>query len=326
MYVIAEIASAHDGDYNIAKKIINSAINSGADAIKLQVFKRNSLLIKTNPYYENFGEVELTDDNWLKLIAKISKKNIDLIIEPYDLESFKLCESTGFIQSYKIPASSLNDRDLMSEVKITKKPVYIGVGGAKKIEIKKIASLFDKELITLLTGFQNFPTKIEDSNLWQISKLKKDYKCNIGYADHTDAEDMAMRFIIPSMAVAKGATIIEKHITDDRSRKGRDYFSALEPNEFKQFVNLMHQLHEVVGNDNDWVLSKAEIEYRKFSKKVAVTSRSISSGEKFESSDVVFKRTNDEGLSLFDIETFFGKTFNKEKKVDEPINKDDFCE
>ena len=120
MYVIAEIASAHDGDYNIAKKIINSAINSGADAIKLQVFKRNFLLIKTNPYYENFGEVELTDDNWLKLIAKISKKNIDLIIEPYDLESFKLCESTGFIQSYKIPASSLNDRDLMSEVKITR--------------------------------------------------------------------------------------------------------------------------------------------------------------------------------------------------------------
>ena len=131
------------------------------------------LLIKTNPYYENFGEVELTDENWLKLLSQISKKNIDLIIEPYDLESFKLCESTGFIQSYKIPASSLNERDLMSEVKITKKPVYIGIGGAKESEIKKTVSFFDKELVTLLTGFQNFPTKIEIQIFGKYQNSKK---------------------------------------------------------------------------------------------------------------------------------------------------------
>ena len=323
--MIAEIASAHDGDYNIAKNIVNSAIASCADAVKLQVFKRSSLLIKTNPYYENFGEVELSENNWLKLISDISKKNIDLIIEPYDLESFNLCESTGFVKSYKIPASSLNEKDLLSEIRKTKKQVYIGIGGAKKNEIEQTISFFHKKSITLLSGFQNFPTKIEDSNLWQISKLKKDYKCNIGYADHIDAEDITMRFIIPSMAVAKGATVIEKHITDDRSRKGRDHYSALEPNEFKQFVDLMHNLHEALGSDNGWVLSQAEIEYRAFSKKVAVTSRNISSGEKFESSDVVFKRTNHQGLSLIDIEKLVGKTFNKLKKIDEPIYEDDFC-
>ena len=165
-----------------------------------------------------------------------------------------------------------------------------------------------------------YPADIDNINLGVIKMLRKKYNLLVGLSDHNSG------IICAVAATFLGACIIEKHITDDRSRRGRDYFSALEPNEFKQFVNLMHQLNEVVGNDNDWVLSKAEIEYRKFSKKVAVTSRSISSGEKFESSDVVFKRTNDEGLSLFDIETFFGKTFNKAKKVDEPINKDDFCE
>jgi len=325
-YIIAEIASAHEGKPELAVNLFYHALRARADAVKFQIFNRDSLLTINNPYYNEFGEIELSAKSWKNILKKVSSEKIDIIVEPYDMESFDIAEKTGFVDGYKIPTASIDDISLLSKVQRTNKSVYIGVGGAEWSEIENVVSYFNNSNLTLLCGFQNFPTKLKDSKLYQIKELIESFGCSVGYADHVDAEDHEMANKLPTMAVVAGASVIEKHITDDRSRGGRDYYSALNPDEFKKFVQVMRYIPEIVGKENDWSLSKAEIKYRRFTKRHAVAASNIISGETLDIKDIVFKRTNEEGLSAQEIIGYIGREFIKEKNIDDPIKKEDFIE
>ncbi len=325
-YVIAEIASAHEGRPDLALRIAGHAVNAGANAVKFQIFNRDQLLSKSNPYFNEFGQIELSPKQWQKILRQISYEDVEIIIEPYDMESFILAEKTGVVNGYKIPASSIGETDLLEVVKQTRKSVYLGVGGAERNEIEKAVAIFENSDITLLCGFQNFPTKLKDSKLYQIHQLKKTFGCAVGYADHVDAEDQEMTRLLPSMMVGAGATVIEKHITNDRTRKGRDYYSALNPDEFKSFIRLMHSLPNIIGEEKEWSLSEAEMKYRKFTKRQAVVARDIAIGEKLNLKDVVFKRTNEEGLSYKDISEYAGREIVRSKKTDDSLTREDFVE
>lgn len=141
-----------------------------------------------------------------------------------------------------------------------------------------------------------------------------------------DAEDKEMARLVPAIAVATGATVIEKHITDDRRRKGRDHHSALNPSEFKSFVQLIRHLPNILGGKNDWSLSDTELKYRRFTKKQAVATRDIALGTKLELKDVVFKRTDEDGLSALDISDYVGRKLVQSKKTDGPLRHEDFIE
>ena len=323
-YIIAEIASAHEGNPDMTLKIADHAIKSGADAIKFQIFVRDQLLIKSNPYYNEFGEIEITPSHWQRILKEVSSQNIDIIVEPYDVDSLNIAEQADLVNGYKLPTACIGETKLIQKIKKTKKTVYLGVGGAEWDEIEQAVSLFKSSDITLLCGFQNFPTRLKDSKLYQIPQIKKAFGCTVGYADHVDAEDKEMTRLLPVMAVASGATVIEKHITDDRSRKGRDHYSPLNPDEFKSFVRLMHNLPDIIGEENEWTLSETELKYRKFTKRQAVAARDIASGTELDLKDVVFKRTNEEGLSAQDIFEYTGKEIVRSKKTNEPITHEDF--
>ena len=204
------------------------------------------------------------------------------------------------------------------------KPLYLGVGGAKWKEIKQVASLLQGTDVTLMCGFQNFPTKLEDSKLFQLQQIKDEFGYAVGYADHVNAEDQEMARIVPVLAFSMGAKVIEKHITDDRTRKGRDHYSALNPEEFKSFVQLLRSLPDIIGVEQEWRLSEAEMKYRKFTKRQAVASREIAAGEKLNIKDVVYKRTNEDGLSSQDISEYVGKKIKRSKKADKALNREDF--
>ena len=323
-YIIAEIASAHEGRPDLAIDIAKYAVKAGCDAVKFQIFNRDQLLTKNNPYFNEFGEIELSPENWQKILEKVSDKKIDIIIEPYDVDSFDKAENTGFVNGYKIPTASIGETNLLEKVKKTRKPVYLGVGGAKWNEIEQAVSLFKSSDITLLCGFQNFPTKLEDSKLYQIRQLKEALGCAVGYADHVDAEDQEMTRLLSTMAVVAGATVIEKHITDDRTRKGKDHYSALNPDEFKSFVRLMRSLPNIIGKEKEWSLSKAEMKYRRFTKRQAVAAQDIAVGKELDLKDIVFKRTNEEGLSAQDISEYVGREFARSKNNDDPLTPEDF--
>ena len=323
-YIIAEVASAHEGNPDLILKIADHAIKSGADAIKFQIFVRDQLLIKSNPYYNEFGEIEITPSHWQRILKEVSSQNIDIIVEPYDVDSLNIAEQTDLVNGYKLPTACIGETELIQKIKETKKSVYLGIGGAEWDEIEQAVSLFKSSDITLLCGFQNFPTKLEDSKLYQIRQLKEALGCAVGYADHVDAEDQEMTRLLSTMAVVAGATVIEKHITDDRTRKGKDHYSALNPDEFKSFVRLMRSLPNIIGKEKEWSLSKAEMKYRRFTKRQAVAAQDIAVGKELDLKDIVFKRTNEEGLSAQDISEYVGREFARSKNNDDPLTPEDF--
>ena len=257
----------------------------------------------------------------------ISSADVDIIVEPYDLSSFSVAHGTGHVHAYKVPTANIGDIEFLERIAQSRKPVYLGVGGAKWPEIEKAVSIL-KEMgsprLVLMCGFQNFPTRLEDSKLFQIQRLQDAFGCDVGYADHVDAEDREMARVVPALAIAVGANVIEKHITDDRTRKGRDHYSSLNPDEFGEFVKLMRKLPVIIGTENEWVLTDAEKQYRNFTKRQAVAARDIAAGASLSDGDVMFKRIDKPGLSPADISSYTGKIFVRQIKADEPIMREDF--
>ena len=258
---------------------------------------------------------------------KTSKSTIDIIVEVFDILSFKFAENTGLINAYKIPASSIVDYDLLKYVGETNKPIYLGVGGASWEEIVSSHNYLKKitqSNIILICGFQNFPTLLENSNLFQILSLKKKFKCEVGYADHVDAENREMAQFIPGLAYSLGASVLEKHITDDRKKKRTDYYSSLNPNEFFEFVNFIRQLPTIIGDEKKWVLSDSELKYRNYTLKKAVAGKYLPADSIFDVKNVVYKRTNDSGLSALQIKRYDGMKLCRSKNIDDVLAIDDF--
>jgi len=323
-YIIAEIASAHEGKFEKAIEIAHLAAKAGADAVKFQIFNKDKLLTKTNPFFDEFSEIEITYDNWIRVLKETSQNKIDIIVEPYDIDSFLLAEETSYVNRYKIPSANITDLNLLNKIDGVNKKMLFAVGGAKLTEIENIFSIIDKTKVTLLAGFQSFPTKLKDSGLIQISNLIKMFNCAVGYADHVDAEDLEMSRMVSSLAIARGATVVEKHITIDRSIKGRDYYSSLEYSEFKSFVELIKKIPLIIGSDTDWKLSEAEIKYRNFTKKHAVASKNLQSEKPLSYDDITYKRTNEDGISEAEIDSFIGKKLINPKKEDDHLLRSDF--
>tara|TARA_B100001123_G_C15321142_1_gene1027946 strand:+ start:1686 stop:2693 length:1008 start_codon:yes stop_codon:yes gene_type:complete len=320
-YIIAEIASAHDGKVNLAIEIAKKAIASKADAVKFQIFDSKNLLTKKNPFLKEFKEIEFSFKNWKKIIRAVKNKKISLIVEPYDVASLDFAKKLNVFSGYKVPASCLYDQLMLNKLKKIKKPIILSVGAAEFSEIKYAYSQLAKfnSNIILMCGFQNFPTKIQDAELNKITKLKKYFKTAIGYADHTDAEKKNLAFGIPLMACGLGATVIEKHITKNRKIKGNDYFSSLNPDEFYEFVDFLKSCPKALGKSKKWILSKAEIKYKKFTSKFAVAKKYIRRGEKITKDNIIFKRTNKIGILQNSIGRYIGKKIKKNKLPDEMI-------
>lgn len=321
-YVIAEIASAHEGDISLALEIFNHAASTGTNAVKFQIFNTDSLLSKYNDKYDLFKSIELEPSVWLELLSECSSKNVDLIAEVYDFPSLELTERTGAIGSYKIPTSDIGNLPLIEEATKSNKPLILAVGGATYNEIEDALNIAEKHTtqpICLMHGFQSFPTRIEDSEISRIRYLKKAFGHAIGYADHVDASQHEFSRMLPIMALSAGAEVIEKHITNDRDRKGLDYYSSLNPDEFKSLVCLIRDMFPAVGKEENWELSAAEKEYRHLMKKQAVAAIDIPMHTKLTSQLFNYKRINGEGLTKDDIDSMEGSIIKKDINVDKPI-------
>lgn len=327
-YIIAEIASAHEGDPKLLLRLGKEAIKSNADAIKFQIFNRDNLIAKDNALYDEFGEIEINQEEWLKTINFFSNQSIDVIVEPYDVESIKIIEKSNLKVHFKAPASNINDKKYLIKLCEQQTRIYLAVGGATIEEIqssiKFIDSLNFKNEIILLCGFQNFPTKIEDSNLGQLGFLGKKFNLKLAYADHINSDDIYMRKQIPIMAYAAGASYLEKHITLDRSKKGRDYYSSLNPDEFKEFVLDLKRLSEVFGDPKNMGKSKAEIDYRKFSKRNAVAKKFIKKGTICNADLFNFKRTSDIGINEKNLIDYIGKKIKIDLEKEKQLRKEHF--
>ena len=324
--IIAEMACSHNGKMKRAKKIIDAAARANADIIQLQIWELKYLMSPLRKEFYKLKRIELRKDEWVSIVKYNKKKYPKLKIYVCIYEHMSL----NFIKNLKIHGLKINSSDLSNPLVLKlaaklKLPINLSVGASTLSEIKAALKILkpSSNKINLMYGQQNFPTKISDVNLISLTKLLKYFKKDIGYQDHCDGKSEE-GYLIPSMSIALGTKIIEKHITLDRNRNGFDYESALLPNEFKKFVNLMRSVEGSLGKSLPREFSKSEKEYRKFQKKSIVAIRDLKKKNLLKRQDVTFLRSPKLGIQPIDFNKIIGKKIKKNLKKYSTISSKDF--
>lgn len=283
-FVIAEIGNNHNGDIELAKKLVDLAFDSGADCVKFQMRDVSSLYQLSD---ENNGSADLGAEYTLDLLSKFQLTNQQLfdvfdyckskglppLCTPWDMNSLEALEEYG-MDFYKVASADLTNHKLLEALVNTGKPLICSTGMSTEAEITKSADFLRRKgaNFVLLHCNSTYPTPYKDVNLAYLAKLKSISGGLVGYSGHERGTS------IPVAAVALGAKIIEKHFTIDQSMEGNDHKVSLTPNEFKRMVTEIRSLEEALGNSDDRVLTQGEMLNRETLAKSVIASRSIEQG------------------------------------------------
>ena len=327
-YIIAEIGVNHNGNLSLAKKLIDASIESGVNAVKFQKRDLKSLYRKEsleNPNSESQGfeillaelqEVELTKNDYMEIIDYCKKKKITFLCTPWDMPSVDFLEELDIV-AYKISSGDMTNFPLIKYVSKTRKPLIISTGMSKIEEIEKMVSFVKEQNIpfVILHANSTYPSPIESLNLNLIPEFRKKFDLLVGFSGHEIG-------IIGSITAANmGAVIIERHITLDKTMKGLDHSSSLEPNEFKEMVSLI-KLSEKAKGKPIKKMTRAEVLQREVVSKSIVCVLDICKGEIFSDKNIEAKGP-EKGLSaqyFFDI---IGKKSPRDIKCGEYVLEED---
>jgi N,N'-diacetyllegionaminate synthase len=334
--IIAEIANAHQGDPENAYKLALEGINAGADAIKFQIYFAEELLTKKHKRYNHFKNQSFSPNIWINLISELKKNKVKIYCDIFGEKAFKIANRLN-VDGFKLHSSDLNNIFLLDKLKRTNKKIFLSAGGSTINEIGyAINKLKKKEkLPVLLHGFQSYPTKVEDCELSRIKLFKEIFNnhCELGYQDHISTDD-PLNFVIPQVAITLGARYIEKHITLNRSKKGIDYYSSLEPKEFKKFIfqirnsdselfkNKLHKYKSKIKNaigNKPFNIKKAENEYRNQVKKIWFSRNFIKKNSIIKKKDLIMKRPAISDINTVFAEEIIGKKVLKNIYPETPI-------
>jgi len=325
VYIISEIASAHNGSSKNLEKLINFAIESKADAVKIQIFKTSKLLQNKHKNYNFFKKIEIPHFKIAEILNKIKTKKIQIILEPYDMDSLDFIKKN--IKNYhaiKIPTSDTKNIKFIKEICKLKKKILLGTAGLHKHDIKKVIRNFSKRKVVLIEGFQNFPTNFLNVNFTKLKLIKNLFKCTAGYADHSDSRNIGLTYSLCSLAIINGANIIEKHITLDRKKKYPDFETGLDPDEFKEFVSFFKKF-KFLNKNKEFKINTNELIYKNKFKKYLVANKNLKKGSIITEDEINFKRVDKPSNSFFDeIKNILGKKLVNKKKIDSPFSKKDF--
>ena len=301
--VIAEIANAHEGNFEKALQLVKAVANTNADIIKFQLFTANELLAKDHPEFKHYKNLTMNQEDWGKIVKVARNNKLKIFFDVFGLKSAKLAKNMN-PDGYKIHLSDITNPDILNYFSSSQKPILISTAGANVLEIQNAISVLTKreKEITLMHGYQGFPTDINDLNLKRIQELKNKFDLPIGIMDHISGNS-SMAQIIPLLALTLGVSIIEKHITLNRNEKGIDYYSSLEPDEFKNMIKLIKNTLKAIGNQKI-EFSNDETKYRLKHKKKTIAKKFIKKNSRLKINDFEFKRTPDkiESISYFDFE------------------------
>jgi N-acetylneuraminate synthase len=259
--IIAEAGVNHNGDMQLAKRLVEVAADAGADYVKFQTFVTENLVSpeakKANYQSENTGEggsqfdmlkkLELSKEDHLELIAHCKKHAIKFLSTAFDLDSIDMLNGLG-IEVFKIPSGEITNYPYLVKIASMKKPVILSTGMSGMEEIEGALKVLTENgvlisSITVLHCNSQYPTPMEDVNLRAMHGIQKKFNVKVGYSDHT------MGIEVPVAAVALGAVVIEKHITTDRNLPGPDHKASIEPEELKTMVRYIRQIERALGSD-----------------------------------------------------------------------------
>jgi sialic acid synthase SpsE len=267
------------------------------------------------------GKLEFSHQEWKEIYGYARRWDIHIFACTYDVPSAQLATQLG-VDGIKLNSSDLSNPELLEIVAQSKIPYTLGTGAST---VEEIAQAIETSLqhggdqIIIMHGVQNFPTEIESAQINKVKILQSVFPFPVGYQDHTNASEPFSR-VIDLLAIGAGASVIEKHITLDRSEKGTDYQAALETNEFGEFVAMIRMAERALGSKRLLPLGESDQEYRRFQKKSVVASRFIKAGEAITREKVAFLRTGKHtDLSPRDLTSIIGKRVRRDMLPSECI-------
>lgn len=328
VFIIAEAGVNHNGDMEIAKKLIDVAFECGADCVKFQSFKTENIVTKyaerASYQKENTGDeltqfemlkkLELTIDNHIELKSYCENVGIIFLSSPFDLESIDLLECLGQ-EIYKIPSSEIENTPYLRKIGALNKKIILSTGMSNLEDVEFAMDILRKagsNDITLLHCSSNYPTSMEEVNLMAMKTLEKNFNVNVGYSDHTKGLEVSIA------AVALGAKVIEKHFTLRKDMEGPDHKASLEPLELKELVSKIRNIEKALG-DFDKIGTKSEKLVSKCARKSLVALKDIKIGEVFTTENLGVKRPGI-GISPKYWDKYLGSKSGKNYKADDLIS------
>ena len=255
-HVVAEVACGHEGQFDRIQQLVEVAVDGGAQLIKYQIFYTHERAKQGEKEWDIFDPLTFNEDDWARIVEYTHLAGLSVLADVYGRKSFELASSLN-VDGYKIHSEDLLNSYFIDDVCSSGKITLLGIGGAKRKEIYELLEFLKRDAgdrsIILMPGVQTFPTPLGVHSIDEIDELIKKYQerfdVKIGFADHI-AGDHEDAFYLPIMALSKGAVLIEKHITVDRSSKWIDYQSALGKSDFKKFVATINRLSPLLVSDD----------------------------------------------------------------------------
>lgn len=296
--IIAEAGVNHNGDLELAKQLVDTAFICGADIVKFQTAKLDSLVSKHARMAEyqqkNTGIIEgqkdmlkkllLSYEDFIILAEHCKKIGISFLSTPFDIESIYFLNPMQEI--WKIPSGEITNYPYLIEIAKTHKKVILSTGMADMNEIHdavNILTMNGTTDITIMHCTTEYPTPINEVNLNVMRTIQKEFGYPVGYSDHTQGIEVDLA------AVALGAVIIEKHFTLDRTLPGPDHKASLEPNELKNMVDGIRKIEIALGSSKK-MPTPSEMKNRIVARKSIVASTKISKGEFLTEKNITTKR------------------------------------
>lgn len=327
--VIAEAGVNHNGDIVLAKRLVDVAVQAGADLVKFQTFSADRLATakaakaeyqvrttgETETQHAMLRRLELTPSMHQELQAYCTKKNIEFFSTGFDIESVDYLRSIG-LERFKIPSGEITNLPYLRHVGALGGEIILSTGMASLEEVEAAVDVLeaagtDRERLVVLHCTTEYPTPMLDANLRAIQTLRRELGVRVGYSDHTAGIEASVA------AVALGAVVIEKHFTLDRDLPGPDHQASLKPEELKALVKAIRNIEIALG-DGIKRLTESEAKNKPIARKSIVASRDIAAGEPLGEHNLTAKRPGT-GLSPMLWNDVIGRPARRNFAADELI-------
>ena len=321
--IIAEAGVNHNGDIEIAKKLIEAASEAGADYVKFQTFKADNLVTKSaqkaayqvknindgdNSQYQMLKNLEMSYEWHFELRDYAESLGIKFLSTGFDEESIDFLEELG-INLFKIPSGEITNKPYLNHIAKKNKEVILSTGMANMKEVAEATEIFiqagiGKENITILHCNTEYPTPMKDVNLTAMNKIQEILGVKVGYSDHT------LGIEVPIAAVALGAKVIEKHFTLDKRMAGPDHIASLDPIELKIMIKAIRNIEEALAGTGIKEASESELKNISIVRKSLHFRNDLPSGHLINENDLIALRPGF-GISPMEIEMYIGKKLNQ---------------
>lgn len=324
VYIIAEAGVNHNGDINIAKEMIRQAKNCGCNCIKFQTYKTEALVTRTakkanyqvanthndDSQYKMLKQLELSFDDFRELKDLCEQIGIDFMSTPFDCASVDLLEELG-MNTYKMSSGDITNKQLLQYVAKQQKPMIVSTGMCTMEEVREAVDWIEacgNHKITLLHCTSNYPAPYEEVNMNAMLTLRKEFSYKVGYSDHTKG------IVIPVMACAMGAQVLEKHFTLDKTMEGPDHKASLDIDELRDMVDAVRNIEKAFG-DGQKKPTKSEMNTREVARKSVVLNRDKKKDQAILIEDLTLKRPGN-GIAPKYMEGLVGKRLKRDIAAD----------